>query len=47
MAKEQGWRARSAFKLMQVDEEFNLLEGNISRWHVYFSYKQNWSIDTN
>ncbi|KAF9144170.1 putative tRNA (cytidine(32)/guanosine(34)-2'-O)-methyltransferase [Linnemannia schmuckeri] len=27
MAKEQGWRARSAFKLMQVDEEFNLLEG--------------------
>jgi tRNA (cytidine32/guanosine34-2'-O)-methyltransferase len=29
MAKEQGWRARSAFKLMQVDEEFNLLEGTI------------------
>lgn len=36
MAKEQGWRARSAFKLMQVDEEFNLLEGNISRRHAYF-----------
>ncbi|KAG2185592.1 hypothetical protein INT44_002385 [Umbelopsis vinacea] len=27
LAKEQGWRARSAFKLMQLDEEFNLFEG--------------------
>lgn len=27
LAKEQGWRARSAFKLLQLDEEFNLLEG--------------------
>lgn len=26
-AKEEGWRARSAFKLMQVDEEFNIFEG--------------------
>lgn len=26
-AKEEGWRARSAFKLLQVDEEFNLFEG--------------------
>jgi len=32
MAKEQGWRARSAFKLMQVDEEFNLLEGTTPLW---------------
>ncbi|CAI4231402.1 unnamed protein product [Auanema sp. JU1783] len=24
-AKEQGWRARSAFKLMQIDDEFNIL----------------------
>ncbi|KAG0162718.1 putative tRNA (cytidine(32)/guanosine(34)-2'-O)-methyltransferase, partial [Apophysomyces sp. BC1015] len=26
LAKEEGWRARSAFKLLQLDEEFNLLE---------------------
>ncbi|KAM6550702.1 hypothetical protein CsatB_000510 [Cannabis sativa] len=26
-AKEEGWRARSAFKLLQIDEEFNLFEG--------------------
>lgn len=27
LAKEEGWRARSAFKLMQIDEEFNIFEG--------------------
>nr|AAH11144.1 Ftsj1 protein [Mus musculus] len=26
LAKENGWRARSAFKLLQLDEEFSLLE---------------------
>lgn len=26
-AKEEGWRARSAFKLLQLDEAFNLFEG--------------------
>jgi tRNA (cytidine32/guanosine34-2'-O)-methyltransferase len=26
LAKEQGWRARSAFKLIQIDEQFNLFE---------------------
>lgn len=26
-AKEEGWRARSAFKLLQIDEEFNIFDG--------------------
>eukprot|EP00053_Salpingoeca_punica_P012389 m.110985 g.110985 ORF g.110985 m.110985 type:complete len:296 (+) comp15935_c0_seq2:126-1013(+) len=26
-AKEQGWRARSAFKLLQIDDEFDLFKG--------------------
>ncbi|XP_057660715.1 putative tRNA (cytidine(32)/guanosine(34)-2'-O)-methyltransferase [Diorhabda carinulata] len=26
-AKEQGWRARSAFKLLQIDEKYNIFEG--------------------
>ena len=26
LAKEEGWRARSAFKLMQIDEEFHLFK---------------------
>ncbi|XP_065334171.1 tRNA (cytidine(32)/guanosine(34)-2'-O)-methyltransferase-like [Cloeon dipterum] len=27
LAKEEGWRARSAFKLLQIDQEFRLLDG--------------------
>ncbi|RKO98536.1 hypothetical protein CXG81DRAFT_15801 [Caulochytrium protostelioides] len=27
LAKEEGWRARSAFKLLQIDEEYQLLHG--------------------
>lgn len=26
-AKEDGWRARSAFKLLQIDEVFQILNG--------------------
>ena len=29
-AKEEGWRARSAFKLLQIDETFNLFD-NVTR----------------
>ena len=25
LAKENGWRARSAYKLLQIDEQFNIL----------------------
>lgn len=27
LAKEGGWRARSAFKLLQINEQFNIFEG--------------------
>ena len=27
LAKENGWRARSAFKLLQINDEFNIFEG--------------------
>lgn len=27
LAKEEGWRARSAFKLLHIDEEFHILKG--------------------
>ncbi|KAH0632455.1 hypothetical protein KY290_035874 [Solanum tuberosum] len=28
-AKEEGWRARIAFKLLQIDDEFDILEGSL------------------
>jgi tRNA (cytidine32/guanosine34-2'-O)-methyltransferase len=27
LAKEEGWRARSAFKLMQIDDTFKIMDG--------------------
>ena len=27
LAKGEGWRARSAFKLIQIDQQFNILKG--------------------
>lgn len=29
LAKEEGWRARSAFKLLQLDEEYHLFQGGL------------------
>ena len=29
LAKEEGWRARSAFKLLQINEEYNIFQGRI------------------
>ena len=28
LAKEEGWRARSAFKLMQINDEFDIFKVN-------------------
>lgn len=30
-AKEDGWRARSAFKLLQIDEEYKIFNGALQR----------------
>ena len=30
-AKEEGWRARSAYKLLQIDEEFGILGDDVTR----------------
>lgn len=27
LAKEEGWRARSAFKLLQIDQDFKIFDG--------------------
>lgn len=29
LAKEEGWRARSAYKLIHVDEEYGILSGAV------------------
>lgn len=34
-AKEEGWRARSAFKLLQIDNEFKILEGKNSSFFFF------------
>lgn len=37
LAKEEGWRARSAFKLLQIDEKFNIFKGKHT---TFFNIKQ-------
>ena len=29
LAKEEGWRARSAYKLLHIDEEYGILSGTL------------------
>lgn len=31
-AKEEGWRARSAYKLLQIDEVFDIFSGMGINW---------------
>lgn len=35
LAKEEGWRARSAFKLMQIDEVFHILD-DVSEFRLFY-----------
>ena len=32
LAKEEGWRARSAFKLLQLNDDFQLFNGTQNYW---------------
>ena len=34
LAKEEGWRARSAYKLLHIDEEYNILSSKHAYMHV-------------
>jgi 23S rRNA U2552 (ribose-2'-O)-methylase RlmE/FtsJ len=36
-AKEEGWRARSAFKLLQIDEVFGIFKGDFSTLRLVMS----------
>ena len=36
LAKEEGWRARSAYKLLHVDEEYGILSGAVRERNCLF-----------
>lgn len=41
LAKEEGWRARSAYKLLHIDEEYSILSGqgnNTVKWKQLASW---------
>lgn len=47
LAKEEGWRARSAFKLLQIDQVFNILDGMYtvigqSMSHIHITTTELW-----
>lgn len=47
LAKEEGWRARSAFKLLQIDQVFNILDGMYtvigqSTSHIHITTTELW-----
>ena len=45
-AKEEGWRARSAFKLLQINEQYGILNGLLSNSGLFVPkkvFKQQWS----
>ena len=36
LAKEEGFRARSAYKLLQIDEEFKIFKGLFRLLHTFY-----------
>ena len=41
LAKEEGWRARSAFKLLQINEDFNLFDGmTVVKYCIFGNFRE-------
>lgn len=45
LAKEEGWRARSAFKLIQIDDQFGIFQGKQLYTVKVLFCLQNYSIN--